>query len=106
MKLTEKRCVPCEGGVPKLDEQETARLVGELEGWSVDGEKLVKPMTFPNFVEAMGFVNRMAELAEEEGHHPDFCVHYNRVDVSIWTHAIGGLSENDFILAAKIDELE
>ena len=74
--LATKKCVPCEGGVPKLDPEAAARLV-----------------------------NAMAEVAEAEAHHPDFTVHYNRVDVSIWTHAIGGLSENDFIVAAKIDGL-
>ena len=76
-----------------------------VDGWEARDEKLHKSWTFGDFVEAMDFVNAMAEVAEDEGHHPDFCVHFNRVDVTIWTHAIDGLSESDFILAAKLDEL-
>ena len=106
MKLTERKCVPCEGGVPKLTPEQTAEYLGRVEGWEASDDKIHKTWTFPDFYGAMTFVNLMAELAEDEGHHPDFCVHYNRVDVTIWTHAIDGLSENDFILAAKIDELE
>ena len=105
MKLSEKKCVPCEGGVPKLTAEETAAMLAHVDGWEARDEKLHKSWTFGDFVEAMDFVNAMAEVAEDEGHHPDFCVHFNRVDVTIWTHAIDGLSENDFILAAKIDEL-
>jgi 4a-hydroxytetrahydrobiopterin dehydratase len=68
-------------------------------------DRLIKTFKFANFVAAMEFLNRVAELAESEQHHPDFCVHYNRVDFTLWTHAVGGLSDNDFILAAKIDAL-
>ena len=105
MGLESKRCVPCEGGVPKLDDDEVRRLLVEAPGWAAEGEKLRRTFLFDNFLVAMAFVNRMADLAEAEGHHPDFCVHYRRVDVTVWTHAIGGLSENDFILAAKIGDL-
>lgn len=105
MSLKERTCVPCEGGVPKLTEREVADLLPQVDGWEARDEKLHKLRTFPDFAKAMEFVDAMAEVAEAEGHHPDFCVHYNRVDVTIWTHAIGGLSENDFILAAKIDAL-
>lgn len=105
-RLAKKRCVPCEGGVPKLTAKETAKLLSQVDGWEARDEKIHKSRTFFDFAEAMEFVNAMAEIAEEEGHHPDFCVHFNRVDVTIWTHAIDGLSENDFILAAKIDEVE
>jgi len=103
--LRDKKCVPCEGGVPKLTADETARYLEQVSGWKATDDKIHKTWTFGDFVEAMAFVNRMAEVAEQEGHHPDFCVHWNRVDVTVWTHAIGGLSENDFILASKIDEL-
>lgn len=109
--LATKKCVPCEGGVPKLDPEAATRLGEQIPDWVV-GEpmgsspaKLHRRFTFADFKAAMRFVNAMAEVAEAEGHHPDFTVHYNRVDVSIWTHAIGGLSENDFIVAAKIDGL-
>ena len=105
MGLKDRRCVPCEGGTPPLSRGETDRLLGELEGWSVEEEKLRKTRKFSDFRAAMAFLGRVADLAEAEGHHPDFCVHYDRVDFTIWTHAISGLSENDFILAAKIDKL-
>jgi len=103
--LTQKRCVPCEGGVPPLGRTETERLLAQLSGWSLSGKWISKEFQFKNFIEAMTFVNRVAELAEQEGHHPDIHIHYSRVRFDIWTHAIGGLSENDFILAAKIDML-
>ena len=103
MALRDKKCVPCEGGVEPLSRAETKRLLGQVPGWTEQRKKLHKTLKFADFREAMRFVNRVAEIAEEEGHHPDFCVHYDRVDFTIWTHAVGGLSENDFILAAKID---
>jgi len=103
--LTERKCVPCEGGVPKLREDEIAELLGQVEGWTAKDDKLHKRFVFADFMAAMRFLNRVADLAENEGHHPDFCVHYNKVDFTIYTHAIGGLSTNDFILAAKIDAL-
>jgi 4a-hydroxytetrahydrobiopterin dehydratase len=105
-KLASKGCVPCEGGVPKLTPKQVAKLLPQLDGWSVDGEKIRKTRNFFDFLDAMDFCNAMADIAEDEGHHPDFCVHFNRVDVTIWTHAIDGLSENDFILAAKIDRID
>jgi len=101
--LTHKRCVPCEGGVPTLNRTEVERLLAEVPGWAVAGKWITKEFKFKNFVAAMRFVNQVAELAESEGHHPDIHIHYNRVRFDIWTHAIDGLSENDFILAAKID---
>jgi 4a-hydroxytetrahydrobiopterin dehydratase len=103
--LLAKHCVPCEGGVPKLGAEEIARLSPQVPGWTVADDRLQRRFVFPTFVDAIRFVDRMADVAEAEGHHPDFCVHYRQVDVTIWTHAIGGLSENDFILAAKISEL-
>jgi 4a-hydroxytetrahydrobiopterin dehydratase len=103
MDLAKKHCVPCEGGVAKLAPDRVQELLRELDGWTARDDKLHKRFAFRDFVAAMAFVNRMADVAEQEGHHPDFAVHYREVDVTIWTHAIGGLSENDFILAAKLD---
>ena len=105
IKLSRKKCVPCEGGVKKLGPKRIASLLTELDDWEARAETIHKTRTFFDFGEAMEFVNAMAEIADREDHHPDFSVHFNRVDITIWTHAIGGLSENDFILAAKIDEL-
>jgi 4a-hydroxytetrahydrobiopterin dehydratase len=105
MTLLERKCVPCEGGTAPLSTKATKSLLTQLDGWSARRRKLHKTRMFADFRAAMGFVGRVADLAEAEGHHPDFCVHYNRVDFTVWTHAIGGLSENDFILAAKIDAL-
>ena len=107
MSLKDKRCVPCEGGTPPLDDVTTRKLLGQVSGWAMASEvgqpRIHKRFEFVDFLAAMAFVDKIAALAEAEGHHPDFCVHYNRVDVTLWTHAVGGLSENDFILAAKID---
>lgn len=103
--LTKKRCVPCEGGIPKLDDEGVELFLKKVHGWQAKDHRLTKTYEFKDFMEAMAFLNRMAEVAESEGHHPDFYVHYNRVDITLWTHAAGGLTENDFILAAKIDEL-
>lgn len=105
MQLTQRKCVPCEGGIPKLDLPQAEKLLGEIPSWKIQKEKLFREFKYKDFREAVDFVNRMAEVAETEGHHPDFTVHYNKVEVEIWTHAIGGLSENDFILAAKIDQI-
>jgi 4a-hydroxytetrahydrobiopterin dehydratase len=106
MELTQKKCVPCEGGVPKLGEEAACSLMPQVPGWEVRGDKLHRTFTFADFKAAMAFVNRMADVAEEEGHHPDFTLYgWNKVDVTLWTHAIGGLSENDFILAAKLNPL-
>ena len=83
-----------------------SELLSTLDGWDLREERLHRHFRFPDFASAMRFVDAVAEVAEREGHHPDFCLHdWNLVDVTIWTHAIGGLSENDFILAAKIDRV-
>ena len=105
MNLIEKKCVPCEGGTLPLSKPETDILIKEIPLWSLREGRLFRSFKFRNFKEAMVFVNSLADLAEEEGHHPDICIHYNRVDVELWTHAIKGLSENDFIIAAKADRL-
>ncbi len=106
--LCTAKCVPCEGGVPKLSNEEIASHLAALTGWELrtDPDRIRKTWSVRNFVTAMKFLNEVAELAEVEAHHPD--VHltkYRHVEIEIWTHAIGGLSVNDFILAAKIDQL-
>ena len=108
MDYASKRCVQCEGGIPAFTPAQVEEAVRSVSGWDVrDGHgKIHKHHRFKGFKEAMRFVNAMADLAEAEGHHPDFTVSYATVDVTLWTHAVGGLSENDFILAAKLDELE
>ncbi len=105
MDLTRKKCVPCEGGVPRVTGPALDALLASVEGWQLSGDRIRKHLRFRDFRAAMAFLNAMADLAEEEGHHPDFSVHYANVDVEIWTHAAGGLTENDFILAAKIDRI-
>jgi 4a-hydroxytetrahydrobiopterin dehydratase len=110
MQLKDKRCVPCEGGTPPLDEDAVGKLIADVRGWERRAEagkppRIAKRFQFDDFLNAMAFVDKIAALAEEQGHHPDFCVHYGQVDVSLWTHAVGGLSENDFILASKIDAI-
>ena len=106
--LSKRRCVPCEGGIPPVEQTRADQLLAQLApGWKVtgDGKRLARRFTFPGFPQAIAFIDRMAVLAEEEQHHPDLCLHYKIVDVTLYTHAIGGLSDNDFILAAKIDRL-
>jgi 4a-hydroxytetrahydrobiopterin dehydratase len=103
--LRAKRCLPCEGGVPKLDVAAITELLAAVPAWRVADDRLHRRYLFPHFMDGIRFIDRVAELAEAEGHHPDLAVHYRQVDVTIWTHAVGGLTENDFILAAKIDAL-
>ncbi len=107
--LTVKHCVPCEGGVPRLSAPEVERFLREVDpGWEVTADQLRirRRWKARNFTSAIVFFNQVTELAESEGHHPDLhLTSYREVEIEIWTHAIGGLSENDFILAAKIDTL-
>ncbi|HUU98353.1 MAG TPA: 4a-hydroxytetrahydrobiopterin dehydratase [Phycisphaerae bacterium] len=104
--LSARTCVPCRGGVPALKGDQIGPLLNQLEGWNVsDQHHLEKNYTFPNFVTALAFVNRIGEVAEAEGHHPDICLTWGKVGIKIFTHKIDGLTESDFILAAKIDEL-
>ena len=105
--LAEKQCVPCKGGVPPLKGQELARLAGELGGgWQVAEERqLEKEYRFKDFREALGFTNKIGELAEAQGHHPDIYLAWGKVKLIIWTHKINGLTESDFVLAAKADRL-
>jgi len=105
--LAAKSCVPCRGGIPPLSEAKARELVADTPGWRLEesATRLTRRFEFRDFVEAMKFVNRVADVAEQEGHHPDIAIHWNRVDLTLWTHKIGGLHENDFILAAKIKRL-
>jgi len=104
--LASRQCVPCRGGVPPLKGEAISRLQSELDGWQVvDEHHLKKEYKFKNFREAQGFVSRVGDLAEEQGHHPDICYGWGQAEITIWTHKIDGLTESDFILAAKIDSL-
>jgi len=107
MSLLDKHCVPCEGSVAPLNDRQIAGFLSTLSGnWGVEEDaKLSRTFPFPDFRTGMQFVNRVATLAEEEGHHPDITIHYHSVHIELTTHAIGGLSENDFILASKIEAL-
>lgn len=108
MTLVNQKCVPCEGGVEPLSASEVATLRKETPEWnvSVDTKKIARIFSFKNFVQALSFANKVGAIAEEQGHHPDLHVEWGRVTVVLSTHAIGGLSVNDFILAAKIDTLD
>jgi 4a-hydroxytetrahydrobiopterin dehydratase len=103
--LTTRKCKPCEGGVPRLSEDEITSLLGDLKDWAYRDGALVKAFAFRNYHETTAFVNATAWVSHREDHHPDLIVGYNRCEVRYWTHAIDGLSENDFICAAKIDAL-
>jgi 4a-hydroxytetrahydrobiopterin dehydratase len=102
--LVAKKCVPCKGGVVPFGLEKIEEMLLQVKGWEVfDNKKIQKSFKFKTFREAIDFVNKVADVAEQEGHHPDIHIHYNKVKLVLWTHAIGGLSENDFIMAAKID---
>lgn len=102
--LASRECVPCRGGVPPMGGAEIDKFIKELDGWEVVEEHhLRKTFEFKNFRESLAFVNRVGELAEEQGHHPDIFFGWGHAEVNIWTHKIDGLTESDFILAAKID---
>ncbi len=106
MSLSEKTCIPCREGVPALRGEELEKLKAQVPGWKVvEGHHLLKVYTFPDFRTALDFVNRAGEIAETEGHHPDLLLSWGKVEVKIWTHKIDGLTESDFILAAKIEQL-
>ena len=104
--LADKKCVPCLGGTPPLTPAEIAPLLAQVEGWTVeDNKKLQKSFRFKNFVQAVDFVNAVTPVAEQEGHHPDLYVRWGEVRVYLWTHKIDGLTESDFVMAAKIDRV-
>jgi 4a-hydroxytetrahydrobiopterin dehydratase len=104
--LANKACVPCKGGTPPLKGEELNELRRQVPEWEVVEEHhLRRVFRFKNFREALNFVNKVGELAEEQGHHPDISFGWGRVEVTIWTHKIDGLTESDFIFAAKVDTL-
>ncbi|MBP9719500.1 MAG: 4a-hydroxytetrahydrobiopterin dehydratase [Candidatus Levybacteria bacterium] len=110
--LIKKHCIPCESGEPPISDQKEEEMLKQVQHdkgeWILlrDGtHKLRRQFTFKDFKEAIAFVNKVAEVAEEQGHHPDIYIFYNKVQIDLFTHAVGGLSENDFIMAAKIDLL-
>ena len=105
--LAARRCVPCEGGVPPLDSDEIRRLVREIDpSWEVVAEtRLRNELRFANFADALAFTNRVGALAEQEGHHPEIVLGWGKACISLWTHAVDGLTQNDFVLASKIDQL-
>ena len=105
--LLQRHCVPCEGGTAPLSAAEAAKLLPAVPQWqlSVDAKSIEREFIFKDFKEALAFVNEGAQIAEQEGHHPDIYISWNKVRLILSTHAINGLSENDFILAAKIDAI-
>jgi 4a-hydroxytetrahydrobiopterin dehydratase len=106
MALAEKTCIPCRGGVPPLTAGEIRPLAGEVPDWKVvDDHHIERAFDFPDFRKALDFTNAVGELAEDQGHHPDIYLAWGKVRVTTWTHKIDGLTESDFILAAKIDRL-
>jgi 4a-hydroxytetrahydrobiopterin dehydratase len=104
--LAEKKCVPCRGGVPPLKGKELETLHTHVPKWSVyDEHHITRRFAFPDFKQALDFVNRVGALAEEQGHHPDILLGWGKAEITLWTHKINGLTESDFIMAAKIDRL-
>ncbi len=106
--LTNKHCIPCEEGDPPLPDEREDEMKVQIPNWLLlrDGEhKLRRQFKFKDFMAAIGFINKVAKIADSEGHHPDIYVFYNKVQLDLFTHAVGGLSENDFIMASKIDEI-
>ena len=108
--LHEKNCIPCKGGVPPFDMSEIHKYLKKIDGWDVkedqiDGFHLIKELKFKNFIESQRFINDVSKISEEEGHHPDISFGWGYAKIKIFTHAINGLVESDFILAAKIDQI-
>jgi len=104
--LASKNCVPCKGGVPPLGGKELESLAKQVPEWKVvDGHHITRAFKFKNFVDALAFVNKVGALAEQQRHHPDIFLAWGKAEVTTWTHSINGLTESDFILAAKIDRL-
>ena len=102
--LAKRECVPCRGGVPPLSGDRVAELLGQLDAWTVKrAHHLTRTYAFPDFAEALAFVNRIGVVAEQQGHHPDLFLAWGKVRVEVWTHKIDGLTESDFIFAAKVD---
>lgn len=103
--LARRKCTPCREGMASLSAAEAQPLLDQLDGWTIaPGPRLTKTWKLADFANALAFVNRIGEIAETEDHHPDIALAWGRVGVELWTHAAGGLTENDFIVAAKMDE--
>ena len=105
MTLTQDNCIPCRAGTPPLSTREAEELLAETPLWTLNADSIEREFKFNDFREAIAFVNNVADVADREDHHPDIHIYYNRVRLELSTHKIGGLSRNDFILAAKIDTL-
>ena len=104
--LAQKTCIPCKGGVPPLRGRELTDLLDQVNGWTVVREHhMQKEFKFPDFAKALDFVNKVGAIAEEQGHHPDVYLAWGRVEIKLWTHKIDGLTESDFIMAAKVDQV-
>ena len=108
--LADKKCIPCEGGIPSFDTNEIHKYLKKVDGWDVkaDDDKiyyLIKEFKFKNFLESQNFVNKVGQIAETEGHHPDIYFGWGYAKIKIFTHAIKGLHESDFVLAAKVDRI-
>lgn len=103
--LAKAKCKPCEGGVAPYDAAQSQHMLKQLKDWRIEEGRLAKVYLFPDYYQTMAFVNALAWISHREDHHPDLAIGFNRCRVSYWTHAIGGLSENDFICAAKVDAL-
>jgi 4a-hydroxytetrahydrobiopterin dehydratase len=104
--LASKTCVPCRGGTPPLKGEQLHSYSHQLPNWHVvDEHHITRTFTFPDFQKALDFVNRVGAVAEEQGHHPDIFLTWGKVGITLWTHSVNGLSESDFIMAAKIDQI-
>jgi 4a-hydroxytetrahydrobiopterin dehydratase len=104
--LSSRKCVPCKGGVPALAGKELSALAEQVPHWSVvDSHHITRAFKFADFAQALAFVNKVGAIAEEQGHHPDILLTWGKAEVTMWTHKINGLTESDFILAAKIDKI-
>jgi 4a-hydroxytetrahydrobiopterin dehydratase len=104
--LADKKCVPCKGGTPPLKGKDLENLHKSVPQWTIANEHHIhRAFKFPDFVQALAFVNKVGALAEEQGHHPDILLTWGKAEITLWTHSINGLSESDFIMAAKIDRL-
>ena len=105
--LADKQCVPCRGGVPPLKGEELKTLHRNVPDWTVTNEHhLQREFRFPDFKQALDFVNLVGAIAEDQGHHPDILLTWGKADITLWTHSVNGLTESDFIMAAKIDRLK
>lgn len=103
--LVSKKCVPCKIGTPPMPADQVNQFLKQVPNWKVSDNKITRQFEFKDFKESMVFINKVADIAQKEGHHPDIYIYYNKVTLELFTHAAGGLTENDFIVAAKIDAI-